>query len=128
MEFINGITLLNAIPVTDHSHIISTIFWMIIGMAIITLIMFWIFFEIDLNTMKDTEVEANIFGGAFCVTLVCALIMAIIWSCSEVPTGEYRYQVTIDEDTNFVEFYEKYDLIEQEGKIYTIELKEGETK
>ena len=69
------------------------------------------------------DVVAEIFGILSCIMVAVTIIVAMIWSCSEVPTGEYRYQVTIDENTNFVEFYNKYDLIKQEGKIYTIEVK-----
>lgn len=31
-----------------------------------------------------------------------------------------KYQVTISEDVNFVEFMDKYEIIDQKGKIYTI--------
>lgn len=31
-----------------------------------------------------------------------------------------RYKATISEEVNFVEFNEKYEIIDQEGKIYTI--------
>ena len=35
-----------------------------------------------------------------------------------------QYKVTISEEVNFVEFNEKYEIIDQEGKIYTIVEKE----
>ena len=34
------------------------------------------------------------------------------------------YQVTIDDSVSLNSFYEKYNIVKQEGKIYTIELKE----
>lgn len=37
---------------------------------------------------------------------------------------ETRYQVLIDETVSMTEFFEKYEIIEQEGKIYTIKEKE----
>ena len=40
------------------------------------------------------------------------------------PTGEYKYKVTIDDTVSLNEFYEKYEIIDQEGKIYTIKFKE----
>lgn len=39
------------------------------------------------------------------------------------PTGEYRYEVMIDESVSMTEFYEQYDVIDQCGKIYKIKEK-----
>lgn len=36
------------------------------------------------------------------------------------PTGEYRYEVMVDESVSMTEFYERYDVINQRGKIYKI--------
>lgn len=33
---------------------------------------------------------------------------------------ETRYKVTISDEVSMVEFFERYEIIEQEGKIYTI--------
>lgn len=38
--------------------------------------------------------------------------------------GKYIYEVTIDESVNFNEVYEKYEIISQNGKIYTIKEKD----
>lgn len=40
------------------------------------------------------------------------------------PTGKYEYQVTIDESVSMIEFYERYEIINVEGKIYTIREKD----
>ena len=42
----------------------------------------------------------------------------------DVPTGKYDYQVTIDDSVLMVEFTEKYEIVEINGKIYTIREKE----
>ena len=42
------------------------------------------------------------------------------------PTGDYEYQVTIDDTVVMSEFYENYEVIEVQGKIYTIKEKDGE--
>ena len=41
-------------------------------------------------------------------------------SCVESGTGEYTYKVTISDEVNFVEFSNKYEIIDQDGLIYTI--------
>jgi hypothetical protein len=58
-------------------------------------------------------------------------ILAMVWagliflgiSIAKTPP-ETRYQVLIDESVSMTEFFEKYEIIEQEGKIYTIKEKE----
>ena len=47
-------------------------------------------------------------------------------SISPEPTGRYEYQVTIDDTVSFTELYEKYKVIDQNGKIWTIRDKENE--
>lgn len=57
------------------------------------------------------------------VVSVVLLILAILFSDS-IDTGRYRYEVTIDDAVSFNKLCEKYDVIEQKGKIWTIEDKE----
>lgn len=59
--------------------------------------------------------------GLFC----CIPTLLIGKGCTkEVPTGRYRYEVTISDTANFKEIYEKYDVVEQRGDIYVLEEKE----
>ena len=43
----------------------------------------------------------------------------------EIKTDKYTYKVTISDEVNFVEFNNKYEIIDQDGLIYTIKEKEG---
>lgn len=63
---------------------------------------------------------------------IVILILSILFLCLSV-IGVYQsffmkeityYQVTIDDSVSMVEFNEKYDIVEVEGKIYTIKEKE----
>ena len=45
---------------------------------------------------------------------------------TEIPSDVY-YQVIIDEDVNMKDFTKKYDIIEVQGEIYTVALKEEES-
>lgn len=40
------------------------------------------------------------------------------------PTGQYKYQVTIDDNVSMNEFFKRYEIIEINGKIYTIKERE----
>ena len=51
---------------------------------------------------------------------ICCLM---ICSAKELPPKTH-YKVVVDKDVNFVEFTNKYEVIEQEGAIYTVIEKE----
>ena len=43
-----------------------------------------------------------------------------------IPETYIRYKVTISEDVNLKEFYDQYEIIDVDGKIYTIKEKNNE--
>lgn len=54
------------------------------------------------------------------VIIIIAIIITIATLIHEVNKTYPQYQVTITEKTNMKEFYEKYDIINQDGLIFTI--------
>ena len=59
------------------------------------------------------------------IGLILAFFVILIGACISCTTkdkvSEYiQYKVTISDDVNFVEFTERYEILEQDGKIYTI--------
>ena len=54
------------------------------------------------------------------VIIGIAIIITVFTLAHEVNKTYPQYQVTITEQTNMKEFYEKYDIINQEGLIFTI--------
>lgn len=74
-----------------------------------------------------------IFGDNFKTKLIGILSLTICLIClfcgiiiSNQPSDFKQYQVTISDDVRMVEFNERYDVIDVEGKIWTIMEKEGE--
>lgn len=70
-------------------------------------------------------------GGISIVTIIMGITLLLtgIYGCAnaeEVPSDVY-YQVIIDEDVNMKDFTKKYDIIEVQGEIYTVALKEEES-
>ena len=61
------------------------------------------------------------------IGLVCGLFVGWLYGDIEgTPTKyETEYKVTISDDVSMNEFYEKYEIIDQEGSIYTIREREG---
>lgn len=53
--------------------------------------------------------------------LVICVILTIVCGCL-IPEDKYetRYQVTVDDSVSMNEFQDKYEIIEMEGKIYTV--------
>lgn len=60
----------------------------------------------------------------FVVSFACAFVTLMIFGLysgmTKYETGRYEYKVTIDDSVSMVEFLEKYEIVSQEGKIYTI--------
>ena len=59
------------------------------------------------------------------IRLILAFFVVLIGMCIDCTTkdkvDEYiQYKVTISDDVNFVEFTERYEVLEQDDKIYTI--------
>ena len=57
---------------------------------------------------------------ATCISIVAFIVFLVAAFIVDIPTGRYKYQVTIDESVSLIEFRNKYEIINVEGKIYTI--------
>lgn len=57
--------------------------------------------------------------------VICLLVLAgIMLGAPQVETGRYQYTALIDDDTPFVEIYEKYEVVDANGKVWTLKDKE----
>lgn len=113
----NGVEVLTQTEIMAKNPIIETV-------GIIATILMVIFVLIALFALIDNKdilsIVAAIIAG---VTITASIVCAILWETALVSTGEYEYQVTVDDSVSMNEFYEKYEVISVEGKIYTIRLK-----
>ena len=62
----------------------------------------------------------------FAILVACAAL-SIVCGCL-IPEDEYEthYQVTVDDSVSMNEFQNKYEIVEVEGKIYTVSMKGNE--
>ena len=60
------------------------------------------------------------------VAIIIVFAFALIGCLYKKPTGQYEYQVLIDDSANFKEIYDKYEIIDVKGEIYIIRDKEYE--
>lgn len=73
------------------------------------------------------SVDKRVWKPAGIITIIVLFITGglFIWG-PKVETGRHKYMVQFDEDSSFVEVYEKYEVLEQRGNVWTIQDKEIE--
>lgn len=76
--------------------------------------------------LREDDIYVGIQTGLI-VGLICALLgsplLTAAFSRKEVGK-EYHYKVTIDDSVSMNDFLDKYEIIDQEGKIYTVKERE----
>lgn len=110
--FIEGIEVLDKTEIWDMSLLGKVITCLIYIIAII------------IGSIIDSDGEHLILITVMSTIIALIFGLLLFWR----PTGGYEYKVTIDNTVSLTEFYEKYRIVCQEGKIYTIKLKEEEFK
>ena len=66
------------------------------------------------------------------IGILLMLLGAVLWCLIgvfvdanyEIPTGKYEYKVIVDDNVSMAEFYEHYELVDQEGKIFIVREKD----
>ena len=110
-----GIEILTKEPILELSKTLSIICMILFAVFIISSICIFVF--IDEGCCKHIVIS-------IIISLVYLTSTLIIQSYTK-PTGRYKYKVTIDKSVSMIEVYEKYNVIEQDGKIWTIEDKKN---
>jgi Na+/proline symporter len=100
--------------------------WWLIGIIFLVVIAFGGFVGF---AMSDKNKASGASGGCLIGALVGLLIWCIVGAATTTPSAyETQYKVTIDDSVSLTEFMDKYEIIDQEGKIYTVrERNYGET-
>ena len=116
-----GIEVLSATQVVSKSVFNWTALWIAAGIIVV----FGVFagFLIMLTEHDYFGLVAGILGGLFLSIMLSPLIGAL---CSTPVEYETHYKVTIDDTVSMNEFLDTYEILGQEGKIYTV--KEREVK
>lgn len=115
---IEGIDILNKTMTTD------TCGWVFNIVIICALVLIVSFITFIIFAVSECFGIANICFRVLIASIFAVLLVAMINPQTE--TGRYRYEVTIDDSVSFLDLHEKYDVIEQNGMIWTLEDKETE--
>lgn len=105
---INGIDILSKTEIRDI-HILEFVGLMLVSLVLTFGLMFWL----------DNRCGVDEIPPIFPVMLFIGMIV-LNGKLSSYKTGEYEYKVTISDEVSMNEFMKKYEIINQEGKIYTI--------
>ena len=70
--------------------------------------------------------KTNFKSGMFCLLLAfVSIIISILGGIySKTDINYIEYKVTINDSVSMNEFLDKYEILEQEGKIYTVKVRE----
>ena len=114
---LKGITILNSYDIITpewNNKIFSAVVFSIVAVAGIALIIY---------LLLDSKQRKDAFVPSFIVSIFTLLgIFVSIHGFTHLPENKYqtRYEVTISDEVNFNEFNSKYEVVEQNGLIYTI--------
>jgi Na+/H+ antiporter NhaB len=64
--------------------------------------------------------------GSCLALIICGIVFGSIMGVATSTSSEYvtQHQVLVSEDVSFTEFYERYDVIKQDGKLFTVRRKD----
>ena len=114
---IEGIKVLSQSPIFDYDYAYGYIaIGAIVGAGLIGFIIGLL--ASDFNIGMASSLVGCVMGG-----LVGMLIAET--TVVKTETGRYKYKVLIEDGVEMKEFYERYNVIEQDGEIWIIEDKES---
>lgn len=118
-----GVEILN---VTEHAIMERAWSWSMCFGLFIGLFGLCVIIGFVLGLREDdicVGIQVGLITGLICALLGSPLLTA---SFSRKEVGkEYHYKVTIDDSVSMNEFLDKYEILDQEGKIYTVKEREN---
>ena len=73
---------------------------------------------------KDSLYRKTLITLFSIATILSCILCIHSWSMKEVRIEKTVYEVTVDDTVSFNDFYNKYEILEQRGKVYVITEKE----
>ena len=112
MKLIDGLNLLSIVDNTNEITSGCTTVVIICSICILGILSLYY-----LNNAKSIK---EIIWPSVCMIAMCigSCIIIIHTACKDA--GKNYYKVTIDPSCSYIEFTENYEIVEQEGEVYTI--------
>ena len=111
-ELMDGITLLNTVPAEEPLNI-----WICLVVGALIMILPAIFVSFCEKDSTTTILAVSV----FCV--IGCIMGAVFCKINNSSLHPERYEVIISDDVSTNEFLERYEIVEKNGLIYTIEEK-----
>lgn len=116
----NGVEILSSTQVASEFTFNWTVFWIAFGATLgIGLI-------VGIWNVARGECESYYIASCLIVGIICGVIFGVMFGdiCKHPTAYETHYKVTIDDTVSMNEFLDKYEILGQEGKIYTVKERE----
>ena len=116
----NGVNVLNVETIYEVGYS----WWLIPALAAVGFVLGIIN---AIATWWDTGFDGAELAHVFELTIACGFVGfmgAIIFEHETDVVDHIEYQVTVSDDVNFTEFMSKYEVVDQEGFIYTVKERE----
>ena len=119
--------MIKGIEVLTTNNIYTCADWCVIGFNIFLVISFLSFMLVLIcNTDEDiSDTVMRIIYIIYGISAICVITFGFCTKFSHSKFDHVEYQVTISDDTSMMEFNSKYEIVNQNGKIYTIKEKEN---
>ena len=119
----NGVEVLNKIPIYAAAEwALYTMLFLLIAIPLAFIIYSIIQVVHGRHWSFIIENTAfSIFLGLFAATLFVVVADKTGISQDKNNVAYYKYQVVVSDEVNFNEFMEKYEIVEQNGSIYTVQ-------
>jgi hypothetical protein len=114
-----GVEIL-AEEIVYKTNVFNSGFWIAAGITFVSLVT-----VVIISCIQSGDFDSNDFCGILLLLLLAfavgILAGIIVDECSTDREINYiKYQVTIDDSVFMNEFLDKYEILDQEGKIYTV--------
>lgn len=113
-----GVEILATEKIVSETAFNWTDFWIFFGMTFCLGLLFGIIYFLTNNKGLGITIS--------CLGIVLGVVCGFSTGSANSKPVAYKtqYKVTISDEVKMNEFYERYEVIDQEGKIYTVEERE----
>ena len=116
-----GVEILTSAQVATEFAFNWTAFWITFGIVTSLLLL------CSLIYMSDDICAFVVLVGLIMSSIFGGLLGLLVGKIGEIPISyETQYKVTVSDEVSMTEFYEHYEVIEQDGKIFTVREKTDE--
>lgn len=121
---------MNGVEILNQTEILEYMFYLPILVLFLGFVLLFVFFII-FQALKSKIVKHKL--GRYILRIIdtkfdmCIVLVLIIFFISfvieanlPIHTGKYEYETIIEDNADFKEIYNKYEIVEQKGKIFIL--------